>query len=240
MIDAALYQEMLGEQAHDRFFCAHLALSSLPGAGAFLTAPPVDDGREIDAQLFKITLRRRLRAPVYEAEHYCPLCGVVMDRWGDHALTCECGGDRTVRHNAIRNICYEEATEAALRPEREKANLLPQRPVADGLPQKHSGRRPADVWLPRGASGKGEALDFAISSGMQSELFHPVAETPGLVFHRYNDLKRSFQGNAHTCEAQGFKFVPVVLEAHGGGWSPLTRASFDWISKQQALAFMIE
>ena len=159
-----------------------------------------------------------------------------MDRWGDHALTCECGGDRTVRHNAIRNICYEEATEAALRPEREKANLLPQRPVADGLPQRHSGRRPADVWLPRGASGKGEALDFAISSGMQSELFHPVADTPGLVFHRYNDLKRSFQGTARTCEAQRFKFVPVVLEAHGGGWSPLTRASFDWISKQQALA----
>ena len=79
-------------------------------------------------------------------------------------------------------------------------------------------------------------LDFAISSGMQSELFHPVAQTPGLVFQRYNDLKRSFQGTARTCEAQGFMFTPVVFEAHGGGWSPLARASIDWISKQLSLA----
>ena len=57
-----------------------------------------------------------------------------MDRWGDHALTCSCNGDRTVRHNAIRNVCYEEAVEASLRPEREKAGLLPGRPHEDGLP----------------------------------------------------------------------------------------------------------
>ena len=81
----------------------------------------------------------------------------------------------------MRNVCYEEALEAGLRPEREKAGLLPERPSADGAPVNGNGRRPADVWLPRGASGKGEALDFAVSSGMQSELFHPSAETPGLA-----------------------------------------------------------
>ena len=29
----------------------------------------------------------------------CPCCGAPMDRYGDHALRCPCGGDRTVRHN---------------------------------------------------------------------------------------------------------------------------------------------
>ena len=119
MVDGALHQELQRDQAHDRFFCAHLALASLPGAGAFLTAPPVDDGREFDTPLFQVSIKRRLRAPVFETEHQCPVCGEVMDRWGDHALTCSCGGDRTVRHNAIRNIFHEEATEAGLRPERE-------------------------------------------------------------------------------------------------------------------------
>ena len=97
------------------------------------------------------------------------------------------------------------------------------------------GRRPADVWLPRGGSGKGEALDFAVSSGLQSELFLPVAETPGFVFQRYENLKRSFKDTAQSCETRGFEFVPMVVEAHGGSWSPLARAALDWIAKQQAL-----
>ena len=66
------------------------------------------------------------------------------------------------------------------------------------------------------------------------ELFLPVAETPGFVFQRYEHLKRSFKGTAQSCEAQGFDFVPMVFEAHGGGWSPLARATLDWVSKQQA------
>ena len=140
----------------------------------------------------------------------------------------------TIRHNAIRNVCYEEALEAGLRPEREKANLLPGRPAADGLYMTNSYRRPADVWLPRGSSSKGEALDFAVSSGLQSELFHPVAETPGLVFHRYDGMKRSCKDTAASCEAAGFKFVPLVVEAHGGGWSPSTRATVDFISRTRS------
>ena len=234
MIDGALKHELWQDQSHDRFFCAHMDLSILPGAGAFLTAPLVDDGREFDSPLFQVALKRRLRAPLFESDGPCQLCGEVMDRWGDHALTCSCGGDRTIRHNAVRNICYEEALDAGLRPEREKAGLLPGRPVADGMPVIGNGRRPADVWLPRGPNGKGEALDFAVSSGMQSELFQSSAETPGLVFHRYEELKRNFKDIAASCEVAGFQFTPLVVEAHGGGWSPGTRHIFDFIAATQA------
>ena len=107
--------------------------------------------------------------------------------------------------------------EASLRPERQKADLLPQRPSTDGLPVKGGGRRPADVWFPRGGSGKGEALDFAVTSGLQSELFLPVADAPGFVFQRYEHMKRSYKDTAQSCEAQGFGFTPMVFEAHGGG-----------------------
>ena len=85
MVDCFLQQQLLQEQGGDPFFAAHMALAGLPGAGAFLTAPPVDDGREIDAPLFQVVLKRRLRAPVFEAEFPCPMCGEIMDRWGDHA-----------------------------------------------------------------------------------------------------------------------------------------------------------
>ena len=112
--------------------------------------------------------------------------------------------------------------------------MLPARPAADNLPPVQGLRRPADVWVPRNANGKGEAFDFAVSSGLQSNLFHPSAETPGLVFQRYEEFKRTYKDTAQLCETKGFVFTPMVLEAHGGGWSPLMRAAVDWIAKRQA------
>ena len=73
-----------------------------------------------------------------------------------------------------------------------------------------------------------------MTSGLQSELFLPVAETPGFVFQRYEHMKRSYRNTAQSCEAQGFGFTPMVFEVHGGGWNPLAKATLDWISKQQA------
>ena len=67
-----------------------------------------------------------------------------MDRFGDHALVCPCKGDRTIRHNALRNIAYEESSLAGMQPVKDELGLLPQRPREDGL--KSGGqRRPADA-----------------------------------------------------------------------------------------------
>ena len=48
-----------------------------------------------------------------------------MDRFGEHALTCPCAGDRTRRHNALRNVVHNAAQEGGLGPDKEKAGLLP-------------------------------------------------------------------------------------------------------------------
>jgi hypothetical protein len=235
-IDAAMLQQLKTDNLHDAFLGAHIALTSLPGAGAWLTAPPVDDGREIDAPLFQIALKRRLRMPVYDQDSHCPLCGQVLDKFGDHALVCQCGGDRTVRHHAIRNVCYEEASDGGARPEREKAGLLPARPGSDGLPASDglSTRRPADVWLPKGASGKGEALDFAVTSGMRSDLVRQVVGLPESVFQQYEQTKREYKQTHRLCSDAGFLFVPMVVEAHAGGWSKTARVVLDWIAAQGA------
>ena len=119
---------------------------------------------------------------------------------------------------------------------------MPDRPPQDGLPSRAGSRCPADVWIPRGEGGRGEALDFAVSSGMQSNLFSPVAETPGLVFCEYERMKREYKNTAQLCNDAGFAFSPVVFEAHAGAkmsqnepcWSPLARAKFDRLAKAQA------
>eukprot|EP00973_Karenia_brevis_P052429 7285383-Karenia_brevis.AAC.1 len=79
-----------------------------------------------------------------------------MDSFGDHALVCQCSGDRTVRHNRLRDVVCQSAGQGSLAPEREKAGLLPGRPPEDGVRSSDAaaagdgqqrtarGRRPAD------------------------------------------------------------------------------------------------
>ena len=120
-MDAAQKEHLIGSNSTDPTCVAHVELCSVPGAGAWLTAPPATDGRALDAPVFRVALQRRLRVPVFERDGACPCCDDPLDRRGDHCLVCSCHGDRTVRHNSVRNVVFEEASEAALRPEREKA-----------------------------------------------------------------------------------------------------------------------
>jgi hypothetical protein len=231
LIDAAARKRLLDSEFSDATFGAHVELCAIPGAGMWLTAPPANDGRHLDNPLFKLSLRRRLRAPVCSQTGFCPCCGQVFDCWGDHVLVCQCGGDRTIKHNAVRDEVFRAAVVANQSPEREKAGLLPDRPADDGLPMK-SGRRPADVWLPKGRKNRAEALDFAVTSGMRADLFRACRENPGEVFERYEKIKREYKSTAAACESANFSFVPVIFEAHAGGWSSTARALMDHLARE--------
>ena len=234
MIDARSCATLTERHRSDALFQAHVALSRMPGSGAWLIAPPVDGGREIDAPLFRISLERRLRAQICD-DGFCPCCGDFISKYGEHALVCPCGGGHTVRHNAARNVCFEEASLAGTRPEREKASQLHKRPAADDLPQERSARRPADIWLPRGPSDHPEALDFAITSATRFQLIREASATLELVFARYEEHKRDHQQHtAQQCEQAGIRFIPMIMEAHSGSWSPLARNMLDWIARRSA------
>ena len=57
------------------------------------------------------------------------------------------------------------------------------------------------------------------------------------VFPLYEDFKRQYKNTDQHCKQAGFKFTPVILEAHGGGMSPLTRAVVDKIARAQSAAW---
>ena len=42
--------------------------------------------------------------------------------------------------------------------------------------------------------------------------------------------KQSHLDTANICWAAGFVFQPLILEAHGGGWSSALRHATEWIS----------
>ena len=245
LVDARIEQNLIN--AGNLAYKAHLGLQSLPGAGAWLIAPPSEEILKLDPALCKIALQRRLRQQVQSADTFCPMCGSTMDSFGDHAVTCSCKGDRTVRHNAVRNVTHICAQEANMCPEREKANLLPARPPDDvwdveasnGLSDRRR-RRPADIYLPRGITGSPMALDFAATSGMQSRLLRQSADDSSSAIVAYEQRKRDFIPEGETestetlCNRQGFCFNPMVLDAHGGGMGKDFRSVVDAIGKQAA------
>ena len=53
-----------------------------------------------------------------------------------------------------------------------------------------------------------------------------------IVFGAHESVKRQHLDTESHCVANGFKFLPMVLESHGGGWSPLFRKTLDEITKR--------
>ena len=160
---------------------ARATLFSEAGAGAraFLSALPAGRTR-MEPAIFIAELRVRLRVPEAAADAWC-WCDGVLDCHGHHAGMCVAGGERTQRHNAVRDLVFAWAERAGLRPEKERTGLL--------LPQcpddtQSARRRPADVYLPA-LSGSPAALDFAITAPQRQETLAMAGRATGAAADAY-------------------------------------------------------
>ena len=226
---------------------AHLNLTSACGAGLWLHALPSKAcGLHVETALFVTMLQRWLRAPFVDADFYCPCCDGIMDRFFDHALSCCGGGDRTRRHNLLRNEAYFSASAAGFFPELEKPGLLPPRPFIgsvyedgsrpQGSDDRPEARRPADVYIPRWRSGPPAAWDFAVTCGLRGAAVVPSATDKEAALTRYEDFKQSFKSTGEVCRQSGLTFIPVIVEASGGGWGKQARRVWSELAKKHALA----
>lgn len=135
-----------------------------------------------------------------------------------------------------------------MRPEKEKAGLLPPRPAEDGVVgggsagEVASRRRPADIFFQRSLDDGPVALDFACTSGLRSDTLRAAAVAPESVIGEYETFKRQYIGTGDLeptetlCLRRGFAFVPMVIEAHSGGWSKKARQVLDTIARHAASA----
>ena len=216
---------------------AHLQLCSAAGADAWLhAAPNREAGTEMDSELFRLSLARRARIRLLDNFAVCQCCGVALDAYMDHALVCPCGGERTLRHNALRDGTYIDAKEAGVQCEREKQGLLPPRPSDEAIKGETStqGRRPADIWLAHWDANIAGAVDFAVSSGLRSDHIAMSADSPSAIWGHYEDFKRNYLNTEEACSGQGLSFLPFVVEAHGGGLGPTARRVVGHLAKHAA------
>eukprot|EP00662_Eupelagonemidae_sp_cell21_P057198 gene57198-biopygen1283 len=80
------------------------------------------------------------------------------------------------------------------------------------------GRRPADVYLPCWRVGRPAALDFAVTSGLRIGAVGESAADGSAATTLYAARKRAFLDTDAHCAEQGLEFIPMVVEASGGGW----------------------
>ena len=85
---------------------ALLLSESDAGARAFLTAVPRGI-TQMEPAVFVVEVSQRLGLADAASDGWCPLCDGVLDRHSYHASTCVAGGERSARHNSVRDrLCW--------------------------------------------------------------------------------------------------------------------------------------
>jgi len=220
-IDGAGWQAQL--HATSAVGKATLLSEATPGARAFLTCAPSGRTR-MEPAVFVAEIRVRLGIAEAAADTWCPKCDAILDTHGYHAGMCMAGGERTLRHNALRDLVHSWAERGCLRPEREKAGLLlPQRPD-DAASAR---RRPADVFLPS-FLGRPTALDFAVTAPQRLDALGGSGNTSAA--EAYGAYKRRHLDTADACADQHVTFLPMVIETTGA-WAPEAAQALAHISR---------
>ena len=217
----SMKQKALTHRVDEESWRAHLTASSAtsrallrseaePGARAFLAARPGGPTR-MDTALFVAELRHRLQIPEATSDKWCPQCNGILDTLSLHAGTCVAGGEKTLRHTAVRDALFRWADRAGLQPEKERPGLLlPQRP--DDLTNQQ--RRPADIFLPS-INGVPAALDLAITAPQRQDIVAQAGDIALAAASNYAATKTSHLNTADLCAQQGVRFIPLVAESTG-------------------------
>ena len=241
-IDRNTLKSLKEGEASNKYLKAHLNLTTASGAGSWLNVIPSKAlGTHVDPEIYRTMVQRWLRVPIFQSAFHCPMCDNIVDVFGDHCLTCSCGGDRTRRHNLLRNEVYYICNSAGLHPELEKPGLLQPRPNSGAVQESGSSRssdgnrRPADVYLPRWQRGTPAALDLAVTSGLQADMVDRSSEDAAAATTSYEDLKRSHLDTENKCRDDGLTFIPIVVEADGGGWGKAAHQVWSELAKRKAI-----
>jgi hypothetical protein len=179
---------------------------------------------------FICELKARLLMDQFSEDTRCPVCSSILDRRGRHAKVCACNGDRSRRHNAVRNRISRIADAARARPELEKPGLLPPSPEQPNATQ----RRPADIYIPSWKNGLPAALDIAITSPQRHDIGAEAARKSGAAAAAYEQCKRDYLDTAADCQRQGISFVPLVAEP-SGGWGTSALCTLRALARSIAL-----
>jgi len=89
-----------------------------------IVVPNEHFGTELSSLEFNTAVKFRLGAQLFPVDSVCSECESPMDIKGVHSSHCMLGGNRSSRHNAVRDIVYSFASSARLSVAKESKWLI--------------------------------------------------------------------------------------------------------------------
>ena len=83
--------------------------------------------------------------------------------------------------------------------------------------------------------GTPAALDFAVTSGLRSNIVDRSAVDNKAATSHYEDFKRTHLQTEAKCREEGILFIPMICEADGGGWGEAAQQVWSELAKRKAI-----
>ena len=188
------------------------------GASSWLLAfPNIFTKSKFDKSSFQFMLKYSLGVPLFLEKHECLDCGVLMDQFGDHAVTCSFSSGRIEKHNSLVNVLYKKLKDVGVSCYCEAAV------ISNSVPNSESKERPGDLFI----------TDFDIFG----EAYFDVSVI-NMLCPSY--LRKSSSGSLCGAEIRyaekmkkyahiGPQFKPLAVECTGG-WHAMSFKSLKSIS----------
>ena len=179
-------------------------------ASDWLTALPSMDV-SFDPQVFRIAMHRRYGLQLHDnlESRFCPMCSKkILDPYGDHALVCRNGSERTKRHNELVQVLYRAIKTVVPAASLEEKYLL-----INGTNQ-----RPADIFVPSLSHGQSYAIDVTVVAHTRAVFQSKLKDTENIGCVAQSGVETKMKKFAESCAHSGLVFIPFALDA-GGGYS---------------------
>eukprot|EP00731_Ephydatia_muelleri_P003315 Em0001g3315a len=216
IISSPVSQKLLSSKVNDLCFQdlfdrsspankARLLSVSAPHATSWLSViPSTSQGLHLDPIEFRVAVKWWLGLDTSQGSQ-CAFCPAhSLDPLGHHALTCKCGGDAVLRHNALRDTLVHFL---------HRAHASVQVEVGAGLFPDHSQSRPADILLQNWNLGRPVALDISVVSPLNPSTLAEAGATFGAVLEATESRKH--QANDEKCSALGWVSTPLAVDSYG-------------------------
>ena len=157
--------------------------------------------------MWKTAARRRLLQDVTPRPIVCPFCNqnVICDVKGSHALTCEGGGHRILRHDRVRDLIATFAREAGFKTSIEHSG---------GLSSRH---RPGDVSIENWTDGKTALVDvFIVNPTCQTHQEHIRNGQAGDAAYQHGLKHKHGKKQYKNIDSSKYTLIAFGLETAGG------------------------
>ena len=194
---SSIVAKSLLSEASDTTSRARLLASTAKGAGVWLNVLPITSlGLRIDDNSFRITVGLRLGVSLCRP-HICQHCGIEVDCFTTHGLSCRY---RIFRHAALNDIIHRALATANVPSQLEPVGV-----------SRTDGKRPDGITSVPWKSGKHLVWDATVTDTFAPSYLHLATREAGVVAAAAEERKKIKYSNLTS----SYCFTPVAFETSG-------------------------